>query len=274
MLMSLFIIIFTMIVLCLDNGLGKMPPMGWNSYNHFNCTINETLIKSIAYAMIKYSFRNAGYTYLNLGDDAGIANCANRPGSLGYEELDIQTFAEWRVDYLKYDNCNNTIIDPIIHYSVRHAMICPTNRPIYYRYAIRGKKFKKFCNKSMIWKMTVDINPSWKLILSTLDQQRNFLNYSSPGGWNDSDMLEIGNGRLTFDEQKTPLLLGFDLRNPPNDTLTIVKRSIKYYINFKSHCNIDGSIEVTDLWDAVSFKGNLCKVCFLSHGVTVLNLQS
>jgi alpha-galactosidase len=29
----------------LDNGLGRTPPMGWNSWNHFGCNINETVIK-------------------------------------------------------------------------------------------------------------------------------------------------------------------------------------------------------------------------------------
>ncbi len=28
-------------------------------------------------------------------------------GGLGYEEVDANTFAEWGVDYLKYDNCYN-----------------------------------------------------------------------------------------------------------------------------------------------------------------------
>ncbi|CAG8681667.1 14189_t:CDS:2, partial [Acaulospora colombiana] len=51
-------------------------------------------------------------------------------------------------------------------------------------------------------------------------------------GWNDPDMLQVGNGDLTVDEQKShfalwaalkaPLLLGFDIRNPPKDTLEIV----------------------------------------------------
>lgn len=81
------------------------------------------------------------------------------------------------------------------------------------------------------WRTTGDINPSWDAILSILDQQRNISNFSGPGGWNDPDMLEIGNGDLTVDEQKShfslwaalkaPLILGFNLRNPPNDTLAI-----------------------------------------------------
>ena len=36
---------------------------------------------------------------------AGSHTCGGRPASYGYEEIDAQTFAEWEVDYLKYDYC-------------------------------------------------------------------------------------------------------------------------------------------------------------------------
>ncbi|MFP4549057.1 MAG: glycoside hydrolase family 27 protein, partial [Fidelibacterota bacterium] len=38
--------------------------------------------------------------------DAGTATCQERPGSRGYEFRDAKTYAEWGVDYLKYDWCN------------------------------------------------------------------------------------------------------------------------------------------------------------------------
>lgn len=38
---------------------------------------------------------------------AGMYTCAQYLGSLGHEEQDAQTFADWGVDYLKYDNCYN-----------------------------------------------------------------------------------------------------------------------------------------------------------------------
>jgi len=38
---------------------------------------------------------------------AGTWTCARYPGSLGYEEIDANTFAGFGVDYLKYDNCYN-----------------------------------------------------------------------------------------------------------------------------------------------------------------------
>lgn len=42
---------------------------------------------------------------IGLYGDSGILTCGFKPGSWGYEERDAWTFAEWEVDYLKYDNC-------------------------------------------------------------------------------------------------------------------------------------------------------------------------
>ena len=35
----------------------------------------------------------------------GYLTCAGYPGSFGYEWIDARTFAEWEVDFLKYDYC-------------------------------------------------------------------------------------------------------------------------------------------------------------------------
>lgn len=37
--------------------------------------------------------------------DAGTETCLYKPGSLGYEDIDARTYANWTVDYIKYDNC-------------------------------------------------------------------------------------------------------------------------------------------------------------------------
>lgn len=39
--------------------------------------------------------------------DAGNETCKERPGSLGHEKQDADTYTEWGVDFLKYDNCYN-----------------------------------------------------------------------------------------------------------------------------------------------------------------------
>lgn len=65
---GLIIIAIIITVSALDNGLGKTPPMGWNSWNHFACKINETLIKQTADLLVSTGLAAKGYKYLNLDD--------------------------------------------------------------------------------------------------------------------------------------------------------------------------------------------------------------
>ncbi len=48
--------------------LARTPPMGWNSWNHYGCTIDETLIRRTADAMVANGMRDAGYVYVNIDD--------------------------------------------------------------------------------------------------------------------------------------------------------------------------------------------------------------
>ncbi len=52
----------------LDNGLGRTPPLGWNSWNHFGCQINETIVKQTADLLISTGLAAKGYKYLNIDD--------------------------------------------------------------------------------------------------------------------------------------------------------------------------------------------------------------
>ena len=56
------------LALSLDNGLGKTPQMGWNTWNKFGCNINQTLIRESIDAMIDSGLFQAGYNYINLDD--------------------------------------------------------------------------------------------------------------------------------------------------------------------------------------------------------------
>ena len=49
-------------------GLALTPPMGWNSWNHYGCNIDETLIRQTADALVASGLRDAGYVYVNLDD--------------------------------------------------------------------------------------------------------------------------------------------------------------------------------------------------------------
>jgi alpha-galactosidase len=49
-------------------GLALTPPMGWNSWNKFQCDVNEDLIRQTADAMATNGMKDAGYEYVNIDD--------------------------------------------------------------------------------------------------------------------------------------------------------------------------------------------------------------
>jgi len=63
---------------------------------------------------------------------AGFMTCAKRPGSLGYETIDANTYASWKVDYLKYDNCYNDGTIPEVRYPVMRDALNASGRPIFF----------------------------------------------------------------------------------------------------------------------------------------------
>jgi alpha-galactosidase len=54
--------------LALDNGVGRTPPMGWNSWNTFGCNINEALIRGMADSIVSSGLRDLGYQYVVVDD--------------------------------------------------------------------------------------------------------------------------------------------------------------------------------------------------------------
>ncbi|NLA76378.1 MAG: alpha-galactosidase, partial [Clostridiales bacterium] len=73
-----------------------------------------------------------------------------------------------------------------------------------------------------LWRTTMDIKAFWGSVLGIYEFNVRLAKYAGPGGWNDPDMLEVGNGSLTYEENKAhftlwcmmaaPLILGNDLR--------------------------------------------------------------
>ncbi|CAF3386383.1 unnamed protein product [Rotaria sp. Silwood2] len=63
----------------LNNGLGRTPQMGWNSWNHFHRNISEKIIRQTVDAIVVTGLAAVGYQYVNLdgcwqliGDSQGI----------------------------------------------------------------------------------------------------------------------------------------------------------------------------------------------------------
>jgi alpha-galactosidase len=177
---------------------------------------------------------------LGIYTSAGTKTCnsAGFPGALGHEYSDAQQFADWGVDYLKYDNCNNQGVDAKLRYTTMRdalkAATRTTGRPIVYSICEWGqnKPWEWASDVGHLWRTTGDISDSWGSMLSILKQNLPLAPYAGPGHWNDPDMLEVGNGGMTDTEYRThfslwsvmaaPLLIGSDLRKASPATFAIL----------------------------------------------------
>jgi alpha-galactosidase len=177
---------------------------------------------------------------LGIYESAGSQTCAGYPGSLGHEKVDAQTFADWGVDYLKYDNCGDhgdypdTTQGYIDRYGAMRDALEATGRPIVYSLCEWGvnQPWKWGASVGHLWRTTGDINDSWGSLKSIIRQNAPLSSYAGPGGWNDPDMLEVGNGGMTDTEYKThfslwsmmdaPLIIGTDLRKATPETMKIL----------------------------------------------------
>jgi alpha-galactosidase len=251
------------------NNLAETPPMGWNSWNLFAGKIDDETVRAMADAMVSSGMRDAGYIYINIDDtwegvrDAqgnlssnhkfpdmkalaeyvhgkglklgiysgpGPRTCAGYPASYGHEEQDAKTWANWGIDYLKYDWCSagriyhDDALQPV--YQKMGAALEATGRPIVYSLCEYGMGEVEKWGPAVganLWRTTGDISDSWTSMMANVEKQAPTAPYAGPGHWNDPDMLEIGNGHMTDDEYRThmslwslvasPLLAGNDVRS-------------------------------------------------------------
>jgi alpha-galactosidase len=180
---------------------------------------------------------------LKIGIYSGPGNktCGGYAASLGHEEQDAKMYAEWGIDYLKYDLCS-FIPDVMIKqapddkaaqmrimidaYQKMGNALKATGRPIVFSLCQYGWDAVWEWAPALggnLWRTTGDIDPHWDRIYAILSQQDGLAKYAGPGHWNDPDMLEVGNGKLSLNENwshfamwsmlAAPLLAGNDLPN-------------------------------------------------------------
>jgi alpha-galactosidase len=171
----------------------------------------------------------------------GPKTCGGYAGSLGHEEQDAKMYADWGIDYLKYDLCS--FIPEVMEKQAPHdkatqmrLMIAAyekmdkalkaTGRPIVFSLCQYGWDSVWEWAPALggnLWRTTGDISADWDRMYTIISQQEGLEKYAGPGHWNDPDMLEVGNGKLTLAENRThfslwailaaPLLAGNDLPN-------------------------------------------------------------
>lgn len=258
------------------------PPMGWNDWNAFKCSINENVVREVAMDMVTNGMKDAGYSYIILDDcwqdsrdpdgniladpkrfpsgikaladyvhslglkfgiysDAGSSTCRGRPGSKGYELQDAKTYAAWGVDYLKYDWCSHGWQDAESSYRLMRDALYTAGRPVVYSICEWGdnKPWLWGNEAGHLWRISHDIQNCFECrnifgsgVLEIIDRMADLSAYSGPGHWNDPDMLQVGNGKLTPAEERlhfsmwamfsSPLIAGNDIRKMSPETLAIL----------------------------------------------------
>lgn len=181
----------------------------------------------------------------------GPLTCAGYAGSYEHEFQDARSFADWGIDYLKYDWCSYDKIAPQRSlkelqqpYLLMRQALNAVDRDIVFslcQYGM-GKVWEWGAQVGgNLWRTSEDIEDTWKSMSDIGFQQVENGPYAGPGHWNDPDMLVVGwvgwgpnlhPTRLTPDEQYThislwcllsaPLLIGCDLERLDPFTLNLL----------------------------------------------------
>jgi hypothetical protein len=275
-------------IVCGDK-IALTPPMGWNSWNCWGLSVSDEKVRQSADAMVKSRLLDHGWTYINIDDgwelkhengkiqanekfpdmkslceyihslglktgiysSPGPKTCGNYEGSYTFEEADARSYADWGIDYLKYDWCSYSSI-------ATDTSLVNLKKPYFHMRdilkTIRRDIVFSLCQYGMgevwewgteaggnTWRTTGDIQDSWKSMSNIGFSQNKCSPYAGPGHWNDPDMLVVGkvgwgpalhNTQLTVNEQYThislwallsaPLLIGCDLSQLDPFTLNLL----------------------------------------------------
>ncbi|KAJ1411911.1 glycoside hydrolase superfamily [Ochromonadaceae sp. CCMP2298] len=167
---------------------------------------------------------------------AGFKTCQGFPASLGLEETDARAYAAWGVDYLKYDNCYEDHGLPKTRYGEMKKALESSGREIFYSLCEWGRENPAVWAPGIganSWRISSDIRDEWSSIISRVEIDGSLWRYSGEGlGWNDPDMLEVGNGGCSQAEYrahfslwamlKAPMIIGNDVRTLSTKVMEIL----------------------------------------------------
>jgi len=235
----------------------------------------------------------------------GPRTCANYTSSLGFEEIDAKTFAEWGIDFLKHDFCNADVPTLMTACPKMRDALNATGRPMVYYIdgSTRPRVYDprrtdpyiatntdqqtsawgpKFCN---MWKIWEDIKDFWASTLDNVLHSSNLQYSQGPGGWNMPDMLTVGQGAQTLTEYKSqfalwavlaaPLLLGNDVRQMTPEILALLTNDNVLAVN-RDPLGYQGSfaraLGATEIW-IKPLVDNTYAVVLLNKGDTAADVS-
>jgi len=267
------------------------PPMGWNSWNCWGVSVDERKVRDAADFMSR-ELINHGWSYINIDDgweaaarteqgellgndkfpdfkrlsdyihskglkfgiysSPGPKTCGGFLGSYQHEEIDAKTWADWGVDYLKYDYCGYSEVAPVPTenlikepYVVMREALDKVERDIVYCVGYGAPNVWYWGQQAggNQWRTTRDITDEWNVVMAIGTFQDVCAHVTKPGQYNDPDMLVVGklgggwgaqvhDSYLTPDEQyshvslwcllSAPLLIGCDMDAMDDFTLNLL----------------------------------------------------
>ena len=183
----------------------------------------------------------------NCGGMTGIDY--SKPGAQAFINSWADEFASWGVDYVKLDGVGASDIPDVQAWS---AALQQTGRPMALELSnsLAITDATTWSSLANGWRTTGDIEcycgsggssyplTDWSNVSSRFGAAASWQPYGGPGGWNDYDSIEVGNGSndgLTAAERQTqlslwslasaPLILGTDLTNLDSGDLALLENS-------------------------------------------------
>jgi alpha-galactosidase len=271
--------------------IAQTPPMGWNSWNVWAVKIDDAKVRAAADAMVSSGLAAHGFQYINIDDcweagrdpqgnilsnskfpdmkaladyvhskglklgiysSPGPTTCGGYTASYQHEQQDANTYAQWGIDYLKYDWCsygsiappNPSLVEMQKPYAVMHTALDNCGRDIVFSLCQYGGgdvwKWGEAIGGNC-WRTTGDIGDTWGSLSGIAFSQDGHEKYAGPGHWNDPDMLIVGkvgwgyglrDTRLNPNEQilhmsmwsllSAPLLIGCDMSQFDKFTISLL----------------------------------------------------
>jgi alpha-galactosidase len=160
----------------------------------------------------------------------GRTNCMRTAaGSFGHYRRDAETFASWGVDYVKADWCNvpmnefpGMTPEQVAQKLYRQfgSALQSVGRPMLYSMSTNESSHTSLeawtwaPGLGNMWRTTADISDSYASMLANFTANAQHYEAAGPGGWNDPDMLEVGNGGMTPTEDRTQFSLWAEMAAP------------------------------------------------------------
>lgn len=224
----------------------------------------------------------------------GPTTCGNFLASYKHEFIDARTWADWGVDYLKYDYCSHTQVEKDSSegsirapYDLMRAAIDSTGRDIVYCIGYGAPRVWVWGSEAggNHWRTTCDITDHWNVVQAIGNCQDVCARATAPGRFNDPDMMVVGHvgggwgaskhpTLLTPDEQyahvslwailSAPLLLGCDMEALDDFTLSLLTNREVIAVDQDSLCAPAVKVVVDNgqIWYKRLADGSIALGCF------------